>query len=51
MVYVDDARHRYGRLILGHVNADTDEELVAAARKYLQKYGLSRDQLSAPSGS
>lgn len=31
MVYVDDSRIPYKRLLMGHVIADTPEELVAAA--------------------
>jgi hypothetical protein len=42
-VYVDDVRHRYGRMIMCHMWADTLEELLAIAdaigiaRKWLQQ--------------
>ena len=32
-VYVDNAKHRYGRLILCHMFADTTEELLAMTEK------------------
>ena len=32
-VYVDSAKHHYGRLILCHMFADTTEELLAMAEK------------------
>jgi hypothetical protein len=42
-VYVDDVRHRFGRMIMCHMWADTDAELLAmvdrigVARKWLQR--------------
>lgn len=47
-VYVDDMRARFGRLIMCHMIADTDEELRAMAdrigvnRKWFQKPGTAR---------
>lgn len=41
-VYVDDVRHRFGRMIMCHMWADTDSELLAmadaigVARKWIQ---------------
>ena len=45
MVYVDPARHPYGRMLMCHMMADTTEELLEMAdrigvdRKWLQKAG------------
>lgn len=41
-VYVDDVRHQFGRMVMCHMWADTDEELLAmadivgVARKWIQ---------------
>ena len=43
-VYVDDMRARYGRLILCHMLADTDDELHAMARAI----GVSRRWWQSP---
>lgn len=46
-VYVDPAKHSYGRMIMCHMMADTTEELLAMAdrigvqRKWIQKSGTA----------
>lgn len=44
MVYVDDVRHRFGRMIMCHLWADTAEELHAFAAQL----GLKRSWFQCP---
>lgn len=47
-VYVDDMRAKFGRMVMCHMIADTDEELhamadrIGVARKWFQKPGTER---------
>lgn len=47
-VYVDDMRAKFGRLVMCHMIADTDEELhamadrIGVARRWFQKPGTAR---------
>ena len=43
-VYVDDVRHAYGRMIMCHMFADTEEELFAMA----DKIGVARKWIQQP---
>lgn len=49
MVYVDDMRAPFGRMIMCHMVADTSEELnamadtIGVARKWIQKPGTTRE--------
>jgi hypothetical protein len=48
-VYVDEAKHEFGRMVTCHMMADTGEELLAmadrigVARKWLQKPGTRHE--------
>lgn len=48
-VYVDDERHRFGRMQMGHMMADSTEELLAmadrigVARKWIQHAGEPKE--------
>jgi hypothetical protein len=49
MIYVDDMRARFGRMIMCHMMADTTEELLAmaskigVARRWIQKAGTAKE--------
>lgn len=55
-VYVDPARHPYGRMIMCHMMADTTEELLAmadqigVARKWLQNAGTYYEHFDISKG-
>lgn len=56
MVYVDEARHPFGRMLMCHMMADTTEELLAmadrigVARKWLQKAGTPYEHFDISKG-
>lgn len=56
MVYVDEAKHPYGRMMMCHMMADTTEELLAmadrigVARKWLQKAGTRYEHFDISKG-
>lgn len=55
-VYVDEARHPYGRMMMCHMMADTTEELLAmadkigVARKWMQKAGTTYEHFDISKG-
>lgn len=55
-VYVDEARHPFGRMMMCHMMADTTEELVAmadkigVARKWMQKPGTAMEHFDISKG-
>ncbi|MFM9974514.1 MAG: DUF4031 domain-containing protein [Beijerinckiaceae bacterium] len=56
-VYVDEAKHPYGRMIMCHMVADTPEELFAMAdrigvdRKWIQKKGTAYEHFDISKGA
>lgn len=56
MVYVDEARHPYGRMLMCHMMADSTDELLAmadkigVARKWLQKAGTAYEHFDISKG-
>jgi hypothetical protein len=55
-VYVDEARHPFGRMLMCHMMADTTEELLAmadrigVARKWIQKSGTTYEHFDISKG-
>jgi hypothetical protein len=55
-VFVDEARHSFGRMLMCHMMADTTEELLAmadrigVARKWLQKPGTAYEHFDISKG-
>ena len=55
-VYVDEAKHPYGRMMMCHMIADTTDELLAMAdrigvqRKWLQKVGTRYEHFDTSKG-
>lgn len=55
-VYVDPARHPYGRMVMCHMLADTTEELLAMAdaievdRKWIQRAGTVYEHFDISKG-
>lgn len=55
-VYVDEARHPFGRMMMCHMMADTTEELlfmadkIGVARKWLQKPGTTYEHFDISKG-
>jgi len=56
MVYVDESKHPYGRMMMCHMMADTTEELLAmadrigVARRWLQKAGTPYEHFDISKG-
>ncbi len=56
-VYVDEAKHHFGRMIMCHMMADTTDELLAMAdrvgvkRKWIQKAGTVYEHFDLSKGA